>query len=104
MRKQIMSKYNYNFEIEPFENGFTKGNYGSVYEGDDYGSWRDKQNVPKRYRHAPTACSAYEAGLVCGFFSSYGNSEIPEEWREYVISIRTDPNILGIASEAGIFI
>jgi hypothetical protein len=82
-----MREFSYDFELTPLSRGFDRGNFGNAYENEDYDTWRPQQKIPVEYVGSPSACSAYEAGMFLGFYSSYEDHEIPDHHRDHVIAV-----------------
>jgi hypothetical protein len=70
---------------ESYSLGFDRGNYGNAYESQDWDSWyADNFETPEGMDR-----SAYQSGLLLGFFSSYEIHEISDDMAaEEVTSLR----------------
>ena len=70
---------------ESYSRGFDRGNFGNAYESQDWDSWyADNCETPEGMDR-----SAYQDGLLLGFFSSYEISEISDDMAaEEVASLR----------------
>ena len=70
-------------QSESFQRGYDRGNYGAAYESQDFESWEVTQKPSKGLDPED-----FRAGMLVGFFSSYEDCEIPEEYRDEVTAIR----------------
>jgi hypothetical protein len=70
-------------EREEYSKGFDRGNYGNVYESQDWETWSERNNFDER-------SPSYQAGMILGFYSSYELEEIDAYVRDYVETLREE--------------
>lgn len=65
-----------------FDLGYDAGNYANAYSDTDLDAAWDVMEDGDR----PVNNKAFRAGFILGFFSSYENTEVPEEYLEEFVN------------------
>lgn len=74
----MSNKLSLNDKVE-LSHGFDRGNYANAYETTDYEVAKEKIKGSSAY---------YYIGHLLGFFSTYEDDEVPEQWRNKVCQTR----------------